>query len=286
MSPALMSAEQQNVSLTEKASLNKVTTQHSLSTSASSESIPSVKRSDSITKAWGESKTAYAWQQAVYSDRAKSNCMGQLFKFQLELFKSIEGTAQIDVGCGTGDNLAALAGPHRECIGVDILPSMLELAKETNPILADPKNRVTLIEGDATELGKLVEGYNLGEKPVVAMLMNTFGILPEFVRVPVLREMWNLIGNKGQLVVGCWNKAELLTGFNSFYSTNPDLCGNVVLEDLNLEKGTLGPTDTGYTSQWWDEDTLRKVLLDAAPFDVNIRFEFYGVGIFAIGEKA
>lgn len=75
------------------------------------------------------------------------------------------------------------------------------------------------------------------------------------------------------------------TGFEQFYSRYPELCGACSISDFNFENGDFKSSLTDYSSHWWTEEELSFILRDNYPGDQNeldIRFEFMGVGIFAI----
>jgi len=94
-------------------------------------------------------------------------------------------------------------------------------------------------------------------------------------------------GNK--VIIGCWFKDSLRTGFKEFYSKHPELCGVCKEEDFDFEKGNFVCSSTDYTSHWWTETELQSMISKNFPGmaeDLTIRFEYSGVGIFAICDIA
>lgn len=94
-------------------------------------------------------------------------------------------------------------------------------------------------------------------------------------------------GNK--IIIGCWHKDSLRTGFKDFYSKHPELCGVCKEEDFDFENGDFACSTTDYTSHWWSEQELQTMIaknFPGKPEDLTIRFEIFGVGIFAICEIA
>ena len=91
------------------------------------------------------------------------------------------------------------------------------------------------------------------------------------------------------MVIGCWHKDSLRTGFEKFYSKHPELCGVCKESDFDFEKGNFNCSSSDYTSHWWSDDELRSMISEVfpgKPEDLNIRFEIIGIGIFAICEIA
>lgn len=121
------------------------------------------------------------------------------------------------------------------------------------------------------------------------MCMNTFGILPDFIRDQCLKEMMLCSGPGNKIIIGCWHKDSLRTGFKDFYSKHPELCGVCKEEDFDFENGDFACSTTDYTSHWWSEQELQTMIaknFPGKPEDLTIRFEIFGVGIFAICEIA
>src|SRR5438128_11906524 len=71
----------------------------------------------------------------------------ELVREQLQSFVQPNGDEQaLDVGTGAGTLALALAPLVREVVGVDIVPELLERAREGAP------DNVTFVEGDVTKL--------------------------------------------------------------------------------------------------------------------------------------
>lgn len=45
------------------------------------------------------------------------------------------------------------------------------------------------------------------------MCMNTFGILPDVIRDGCLRQMFTAAGTNGMVVIGCWDRDSMRTGY-------------------------------------------------------------------------
>lgn len=97
--------------------------------------------------------------------------------------------------------------------------------------------------------------------------------------------MFECVGPKGMLIIGCWHLEGLRTGFEDFYKKNPQLCGVCTEEDFDFDKGNFNCTSSGYTSHWWSAEELKEILEQSYPGeieDLEIDFKIAGVGIFAI----
>lgn len=243
-----------------------------------------------------EDMSPWAWRESIYTSSAADNCMGKLFRDEVALIETLSfpagsaATTIVEVGCGTAELFSVLAksaDQYAQLVGVEVSKSMVRCAYEQHDHLRD-KSNVKLIVGNAVHLGALLDeaGVSLGKSPIVCIVMNTYGILPEHVRGLALAEMWSLVAEGGTLVLGCWNKEMLRTGFEEFYSRYPNLCGPCTEADFDFEAGDFKCKASGYSSHWWDEAQLRRDLEAAAPFHVDIKFVRHGVGIFALGRRA
>jgi hypothetical protein len=58
------------------------------------------------------------------------------------------------------------------------------------------------------------------------------------------------------LIIGCWNQQSLRTGFEEFYSQNPELCGQCSEKDFEFDKGDFKCSKSSYTSHWWTQQEL------------------------------
>jgi len=249
---------------------------------------------DVSNQVW-EDISPWAWRNGIYTPESATNCMGKLFGHVMGLMETLtfaqgtENTTIIEVGCGTAELFGAITQKckFKSLIGVEISQNMVKCAYEVHPHLSEVSD-CKVVQGNAVDLMDVIKDTKLtvAPNPIVCILMNTYGILPDHVRALSLAQMWLTIADGGTLVLGCWNKEELRTGFAEFYSKNPQLCGECTEDDFNYEAGTFNNARTGYTSQWWDEESMRRDLQAAAPFDVTIKFIRHGVGIFALGKRS
>ena len=121
------------------------------------------------------------------------------------------------------------------------------------------------------------------------MCMNTFGILPDFIRAECVKEMLLCAGPGGKMIIGCWHRDSLRTGYEQFYTKHPELCGVCKESDFDFEKGNFNCSSSDYTSHWWSQEELREMIssvFPGKPEDLKISFEIIGVGIFAICDIA
>ena len=207
-----------------------------------------------------EDLSPWAWRNSIYTPEAASNCMGQLFHDEAGLFESLtfadgpENTTIIEVGCGTAELFGVLAkrATYKALVGVEISHNMVKCAYEIHPHLKAAAANTHVFQGNATELNGAIKAKGLaaGPNPIVCILMNTYGILPEHVRAVALRQMWDAVGEGGTLVLGCWNKEEMRVGCQNYYMKNPDLCGKCSEADFDFDAGFFDNKRTGYTSQW------------------------------------
>jgi len=195
---------------------------------------------------------------------------------------------------GTAELFSKVDGDFNMLVGIELSQPMIDLANALHPKFREANTNVKLLQGNALELNDVIEekAYDSDHKfwtdntfRLSCMCMNTFGILPDSIRKECLREMFECAGPKGMLIIGCWHQESLRTGFEGFYSKNPQLCGVCKESDFDFEKGNFNCSSSDYTSHWWSAQELKDILEGSFPGkieDLNIDFKVEGVGIFAI----
>jgi len=82
--------------------------------------------------------------------------------------------------------------------------------------------KVRLQCGNAIELNKCIteDIYNKEHEfwandtaRLTCMCMNTFGILPDFIRSACIKEMFLCSGPGNKMIIGCWHQDSLRVGF-------------------------------------------------------------------------
>jgi len=230
-----------------------------------------------------ESLEPMVWYNAIYKN--PTVWLKEIFLAEIEITKKLlssgEKSSLIDVGCGTAE-LLAYCYPHcKYAIGFDINKKFLDKARELHPEFL--RKNAFLVHGNALHLQKVLlknmpQDFWKTER-VVVLVMNTLGIIPETLRKGILKEMINLIGNDGILMLGCWNKNYFELGIE-WYKRHPEICGELEAEDYDVENGTVKIHESGYESQWWSEETLKN-LLEEYRGKYELLFIDKGVGIFA-----
>ena len=97
-----------------------------------------------------------------------------------------EGMKVLEIGCGTGTNLELFAESGCEVAGIDLSPSMMDLAKKKLG------NRADLRHGDASEMPFADGSFDL----VLSFL--TLHEMPPAVRAPVVKEIVRVAGGDGK----------------------------------------------------------------------------------------
>lgn len=191
----------------------------------------------------------------------------------------------VEVGSGTNEAGARLLEKSKTMghyVGLDLARAFLEWSQRTYPQLNGPSS--TLIHGNAVHLAESMAGLvpdSMWSKPrLMGLVMNTIGVLPDCIRQDVVRECVLCAGTGGTVLVGCWWSGAFKRGVEEFYKLNPELCGEITDDMVNLEKATLLNPKTGYSSQWWSEARVRHLFEGVVP-DADIEISTAGVGIFA-----
>jgi len=112
-----------------------------------------------------------------------------LRRYVVKVARPEKGMKVLEVGCGTGTNLALFAERGCEVSGIDLSPSMLDLAKKK----LGPS--VDLRLGDASKMPFDDASFDM----VVAFL--TLHEMPAAVRGPVVSEMARVVNREGRLVL-------------------------------------------------------------------------------------
>ncbi|OQR87825.1 hypothetical protein ACHHYP_07986 [Achlya hypogyna] len=237
---------------------------------------------ETVVAVWSDRKMPLIWRDSVYA--GKCSIMADLYDAQKAYIKQLltPHSSYVEVGCGTSEMGSVLYDNAAYTVGVEINPIMLELAKEMHPeMAAHPRNY--LIEGNALELKALLTEQLPADfwttKRVVAIVMNTFGILPEGIRQGVVDAMLQVAGDDGVVVIGCWHAASFRRGVEEYYMQNPLLVGDQVTHAMcDYAKAQLYVPSSGYESHWWSEAELRAFVSTAKGYNVDVHTA--GIGIF------
>ena len=248
------------------------------------------------------------WRNAAYKD---TPIMVQLFKDEVALFQdfqkakagSFTKTAIVEVGMGTAELFSKVVDDYDVVVGIDVAQPFIDLAYEIHPNLkAEAGKKCRLTQGNAVYLRKVLrekifptadDFWADSTHRLTCMCMNTFGIMPDFVRAACIKEMYLCSGPGNDMIVGCWYKPMLREGFEQLYTPHPALTNGQCKEsDFDFEagdfvcSGELNGKPSDYTSHWWSEDELRKILTENFPGDSSsglaVEFVIKGCGIFAI----
>jgi ubiquinone/menaquinone biosynthesis C-methylase UbiE len=112
-----------------------------------------------------------------------------LRRYVVKVARPHQGMKVLEIGCGTGTNLELFADAGCEVAGVDLSPSMIDLAKKKLGHRAD------LRLGDASEMPFADDSFDL----VLSFL--TLHEMPTDVRSPVMNEMVRVAGTEGRLLL-------------------------------------------------------------------------------------
>lgn len=157
----------------------------------------------------------------------------------------------IEVGCGTGEVILALKTLLPR-VGVDINPKFIE-ACEDAAAKTNQTTNCTFYLCDATEFVSWWKEQGFREmyhSPLLLMCNNTFNIMPASIRYRVLQQMREVAGNNGKMVITYWNGQYFSHGVASYYLKNPQLCGEVdINQHIDWKEQTL-ISSTGYHTQW------------------------------------
>jgi len=226
------------------------------------------------------------WRSAVYVNRAY---FGQLccdttnfivrFAEQLKLFG--QRVSLVEVGCGTGEFIRDTGDHFRVAVGLDFNPHFIEYCKQEVPAGREGQQRY--IHGDACELVETMkkhfpvqEGLLWDDARVVACVGNTIGIIPAELKQKVYKQMLELAGPNGLLIMAYWNAQWFGDAVQNFYHANPQLCGPFGGDGIDLKTTTL-KTPSGYCTHWTSVEEARQVMKSLDAEIISIREEGKGV---------
>jgi hypothetical protein len=149
-------------------------------------------------------------------------------------------------------------------VGVDFNANFIEFCKQEAS--QDDAARQRYVHGDACALVDLMEkefppaeGLLWDDVRVVACVGNTIGIIPQQLKETVYRQMFELAGPNGIVIMAYWNAAWFGDAAQNFYHANPQLCGEFKGESIDLSTATLS-TPSGYCTHWTSISEARSVM--------------------------
>lgn len=186
-----------------------------------------------------------------------------------------------EVGCGTGEFLVPLAPHFRTTIGIDFNSNFIEYCKKER-IPKHLENRLKFVCGDATELCALMQRVAPpqfhADTKIVCCVGNTIGIIPPELKRRVYKQMTELAGPDGVIVVVYWNARWFGDACQNFYHANPQLCGPFTGEAIDFTTTTLttGPP-TNYRSHWTGIAEARQVIAELGLEEIVVEERGKGV---------
>ncbi|CAM9161447.1 unnamed protein product [Chrysoparadoxa australica] len=216
-------------------------------------------------------QTASRWHDAMYYP---GSFFQQLWADTLKYSKAkaelyCGGAANcinVEVGSGTGDILLGMADAFHYSIGLDINEEFLKYSR--SQVTKEVADKVSFIQGSATELRELVNAKltevkgtsGKVKKPVVVTCVNnTLGVFPDAIKPATYKEMKQLAGPDGIVIVGFWNAHKFGDGLQHFYAANPQLCGTMEGASIDWKDHTM-TTAGGYRTHWTTPFEAARVL--------------------------
>lgn len=130
------------------------------------------------------------------------------------------GTRVLDVACGTGilaRELAARVGPSGSVTGLDLLPGMLEVAKQIAP-------NIEWEQGTAQDLPFRDQSFDV--------VVSQFGLMFFPDRTKSLREMLRVLAPGGHLAVAVWDSLDNIPAFADEVAALERIAGRVAADAL------------------------------------------------------
>jgi SAM-dependent methyltransferase len=256
---------------------------------------------ESTTSAPGEKwqqLSVEQWRSAVYLNQAY---FGELIQDTSEFVQTIaehvklsgKRVSLVEVGCGTGEFVRAVADDFRTVVGVDFNSAFVDFSRDH--CLPQHQGKSRYLQGDACHLYDLLKsefprtsqrgsrGVEFWDDTrVVACVGNTIGIIPEDKRKQVYEQMTEVAGDDGVLVMVYWNARWFGDACLNFYHANPQLCGPFDGSAVDFGTATLS-TPSDYRTHWTSVAEARKVMEDLGMEVICLREK--GKGVFVAARR-
>jgi len=237
---------------------------------------------------WSEF-TVERWRSAVYINLSY---FGDLYTDTIDFITNIGNhiklrgnrASLIEVGCGTGEFIRPICDNFRLSIGMDFNKNFIDFCNENIP--KGKESKQAYYEGDACELVELMKAkapkHIWDDTRIVACIGNTIGIIPENLKERVYRQMAELAGPDGVIVVVYWNAKSFGDACQNFYHANPQLCGPFAGDSIDFDTTTLQtPAPWNYRSHWTGVEEARAVLRKLGLEEIMVQEKGKGVLIAA-----
>jgi len=241
---------------------------------------------------WSEF-TVERWRSAVYINLSYFQDLYQdTIDFIVDIAKNIKLRGQrvtlVEVGCGTGEFIRPIADHFRLAIGIDINQAFVDFCNENIP--QGKEHKQTYMLGDATELiaglKDKAPAHIWEDTKIVCCVGNTMGIIPENLKERVYRQMTELAGEEGVIVIVYWNARSFGDACQNFYHANPQLCGPFAGDSIDFNTTTLQtPAPWNYRSHWTGVEEAREVLRSLDLEEIMVEEKGKGVLVAARANK-
>jgi len=247
--------------------------------------ITSEGHQDKPNSKW-ESFPVEQWRSAVYVNRAYfGDLCADTADFIVNIAENVKLSGRrvslVEVGCGTGEFVRETADAFRVAVGVDFNQQFIEFCKQEAAKEGAPQQHY--VKGDACALVDLMktefppaEGLLWDDVRVVACVGNTIGIIPENLKEAVYKQMLELAGPSGVVIMAYWSAAWFGDAVQNFYHANPQLCGEFKGESIDLGATTL-TTPSGYRTHWTSASEARAVMQNLGAEIISIKQKGKGV---------
>jgi|Transcript_119919 SAM-dependent methyltransferase len=236
--------------------------------------------------------TVEMWRDAVYTNETY---FGELIADTNEFVKNLaeqmklsgRRVSLVEVGCGTGEFIRAAAPDFRTVVGVDFNKEFIDFCRKHDKPSKARSHRY--IQGDATQLREVLRtefpetaqpgrtGTEFwGDARVVACVGNTIGIIPEELRPQVYKQMADVAGANGVVVMVYWNARWFGDACLNFYHANPNLCGPFEGNCVDFKNTTL-ETPMKYKTKWTSSEEARALFEDMGMEIISLREKGKGV---------
>ena len=233
------------------------------------------------------------WRRIIKEDWANAHTESDFFsqhkkeaqQLVSDALSASKADVIIEVKSGFGENLSECLSANKQVqhtIGFDSNTNCIEYCQET---YSDP--RMKWVHGDVCFLKEVLEKNHpeLMEHPrkLIIMTNNNIGTEQEENNLQILKQMSEVAGQEGYVLLVNWNSENFGSALQHFYSKMPKIYGELKKGEFDFQKCTFSQHETGYKTKWYSIEQTESMVYKSG-WDV-LMMKSIDLGIVSIGRN-